>query len=422
MSAGTRGSAAVACAASLAVACAALVSATACRGEPVQRPGDVAISRLVDSLKAPVERAAGLRFKSTPRSAMRSKAQVHDYLVRKLHEELPPERMHGVESTYRLFGLLPDTLELEPLLVNLYTEQVAGYYDPDSTTFFGVAGSDPTQLRLVLAHEMVHALQGQYLPLDSILHAGRSNDRMSAAQAVLEGQATLVSIRVLSPDMDVTALPGFWETYRSQVAQQQTAMPVFARAPLIVRETLLFPYLDGAEFMQWWGTSALKDTVPFGPRMPLSTEQIMHPDRYLAADRPVELNFTSGPKPTYEDGLGEVEIRVLEARLGGADTLIGGGDAIGWGGDRYRLYDTPAGPALVWYAVWDDAGAADRFARGPAARLAANPRRGYRAAADRLDVSGRPGVRLIVAPAAWSGWADPPRAGIASGGATARPG
>ena len=82
---------------------------------------------------------------------------------------------------------------------------MAGYYDPDSATLFGVAGADRAQLRLVLAHEMVHALQGQYLPLDSILKATASNDRLTAAQSILEGQATLASIEVLAPGQDVTA-------------------------------------------------------------------------------------------------------------------------------------------------------------------------------------------------------------------------
>ena len=77
--------------------------------------------------------------------------------------------MRGLETAYRLFGLLPDTLQLRALLLDLYAEQVAGYYDPDSATLFGVGRRRREQLRLVLAHEMVHALQGQYIPLDSIL-------------------------------------------------------------------------------------------------------------------------------------------------------------------------------------------------------------------------------------------------------------
>ena len=99
---------------------------------------------------------------------------------------------------------------------------------------------------------MVHALQGQYLPLDSILKSTTNNDRLTAAQAILEGQATLASLDVLAPGQGVSKNPQFWEMYRDQVQLQQGSMPVFARAPLIIRQSLIFPYLDGAEFMHWW--------------------------------------------------------------------------------------------------------------------------------------------------------------------------
>jgi hypothetical protein len=297
----------------------------------------------------------------------------------------------------------PDTLELKRLLLDLYSEQVAGYYDPDSTTLFGVAGADRAQLRLVLAHEMVHALQGQYLALDSILKATDDNDRLTAAQSILEGQATLASIEVLAPGQDVTKLPQFWEMYRDQVRQQQGTMPVFARAPLVVREALIFPYLDGAEFMHWWTTKGPKDTLPYGPRMPRSTEQILHPERYARGDAPVSLAFGVDSGVAYEDDLGESEIRVLLAALAGSDevqTVV----PIGWGGDRYRVYDTPGGPALVWYAVWDDAPSADRFLRAGGPRLRRTGRAGYRATLDTLTLSGRPGTRYVLAPAGWARW------------------
>jgi hypothetical protein len=384
--------------------CAALAVVAACRGQTRQPPTDTTIAALVDSLRPSVEQAAGLRFKKTPRSAMRSKEQVRAYLVTKLREELPPERVRGIESAYRLIGLLPDTLKLESLLIDLYTEQVAGYYDPDSTMLFGVTGVDRSQLRLVLAHEMVHALQGQYLPLDSILKDVRSNDRLAAAQAVLEGQATLVSIRVLAPGADVTAQPEFWGEYRTLIAQQQSSMPIFARAPLIIRETLIFPYLDGAEFMRWWATSPLRDTVPFGPRMPVSTEQVLHPDRYLANDRPVPLRFTGGPKPMYEDMLGELEIRVLQAQLRGGNAVVAGTGPLGWGGDQYRVYDTPSGPALVWYIVWDNPKAGERFLALVGTRLKALQRPGYRTTVDSLTITGRSATRVVVAPGGWGEW------------------
>jgi hypothetical protein len=396
---------------SLLVTAALLLS---CRGEPPASSGPDTLARLVDSLRAPVERATGLQFKSPPRSALRTREQVRAYLIRKLDEELPSPRMRGLETSYQLFGLLPDTLQLRSLLLDLYTEQVAGYYDPDSATLFGVAGADPAQLKLVLAHEMVHALQGQYLPLDSILHETSNNDRLTAAQAVLEGQATLVSIDALASGQNVSNNPEFWEMYREQVRQQQTSMPVFARAPLVVREALIFPYLAGAEFMHWWENSPFRDSVPYGPRMPVSTEQILSPERYARHDVPVALEFPADSGVLYEDVLGENEIRVLMARLAGTNE-VRAGLPIGWGGDRYRVYGTSAGPALVWYVVWDDKRSAERFTWGYGGKLRSTTRKGYRTVLENFELEGKPATRYVLAPEAWSGWGEIPRVYVEGG-------
>ena len=184
--------------------------------------------------------------------------------------------------------------------------------------------------------------------------------------AITEKPGTAESANAVPPE-NVASTPQFWELYRDQVRTQQSAMPVFAQAPLVVREALIFPYLDGAEFMHWWETAGPKDTLPYGPRMPVSTEQILHPDRYARGDAPVPLGFAADTGVVHEDVLGENEIRVLLAALAGSDevqTVV----PIGWGGDRFRVYEAPGGPALVWYVVWDDQRSADRFLRaaGPA--------------------------------------------------------
>lgn len=376
----------------------------ACRGEArqdSQTRGDDELATLVDSLRAPVERATGLRFTAPPRSGMRSREQVRAYLIQKLDEELPPKRMHGLETAYRLFGLLPDSIQLRPLLLDLYTEQVAGFYDPDSAMLFGVEGADRTQLRLVLAHELIHALQGQHLPLDSILDSHENNDRLAAAQAILEGQATLASLDVLAPGQGVAQNPQFWELYREQVRQQQSSMPVFRRAPLVLRESLIFPYLQGAEFMHWWAEQG-HTTQPYGARMPTSTEQILYPDRYARGDAPVALAFAPDSGVVYEDVLGESEIRVVLATLAGSDevqTVV----PIGWGGDRFRLYQAGSGEALVWYVVWDDARSAERFERS-AAGLKRTARPGHKAMLESVRIGDRPGTRFVLAPEGWGRW------------------
>jgi hypothetical protein len=389
-----------------------LIAAVACRGEPPAKARPTSLTLLVDSLRPRVERATGLRFKSPPRSALRSKDQVRAYLMRKLDEELPRSKLAGMESAYRMFGLLPDTLDLRPLLLELYTEQVAGYYDPDSATLFGVSGADPAQLRVVIAHEMVHALQGERMPLDSILHDKANNDRLAAAQSVLEGQATLAGMRALFPaGLDPTRDPDFWTEYADQIRSGQASMPVFAHAPLVVKEALIFPYLAGAEFMHWWGQSQFRDSMPYGPRMPVSTEQILFPERYARHDIPVPLEFISGPDPVYEDVLGEGELRVLMAVLTGA-TEVRPGEALGWGDDRYRVYQTPAGSALVWYVIWDDKASGERFVTRYGRRLRATSRAGYKATLDTIEVGGRPAVRYVLAPEAWNGWRSIPEVAI----------
>jgi hypothetical protein len=391
----------------------ALVAALlSCRGDvPATLRADL-LQHLVDSLRTPVERATGLTFKASPRVVSRTRQQVRAYLIRKLDEQLPPARMRGLETAYRLFGLLPDTLQLRAFLVDLYTEQVAGYYDPDSTTLFAVADADPVQLRLVLAHEMIHALQGQYIPLDSILHDISNNDRLTGAQAVLEGQATLASIEVLAPGHNVAGNPEFWELYREQVRQQQSSMPVFAKAPLVVRESLIFPYLAGAEFMHWWKASPLRDTVPYGPRMPVSTEQILFPDRYLRGDIPVPLALPPSSEAIHEDVLGEGEIRVLMARLTGAREVRVRGP-IGWGGDRYRVFPTPSGPGLVWYVVWDDTRSVERFTWGYGGKLRSTSREGYRTVLESFELGKKPAIRYVLAPISWKGWTDIPSVSLA---------
>jgi hypothetical protein len=386
--------------------CSAVLLAAACRGEKVgdaQSLDEKELAALVDSLMPIVAKGAGLEFKSTPVTAVRTREQVREYLLAKLAKELPESKLTGIVGTYRLLGLIPDTLDVRQLFLDLYTEQVAGFYDPDSTKLFAVAGGDRTQLRLVLAHELVHALQDQYIALDSILAQTGDADRLAAAQAVLEGQATLVSLNVMLPGQEFVRDDAFWENFRDQLKKQQAGMEVFSRAPLILREGLTFPYLQGSEWIRWFMQNHAGDQ-PFGARLPASTEQILHPMRYAAGDQPITVRFTEDSGAVlHEDTFGEFEIAVLRSMLVGIDevpTQI----PFGWGGDRMRLFDSPVGQALVWVTVWDEPRLAERFTTQIADRLVKVPRAGYRTTAESIDVGGKPGVRVVVAPEGWARW------------------
>ncbi len=385
-----------------------LVLSFAACGESGEAQVEERVHAIAEELSPRVERAVGLPFKEPPVVAVRTREQVRTYMARKMDEDMPPAQLGGMTVAYRLFGMLPDTLDLRDLLVSLYTEQVVGYYDPDSTMLYVVSGADPLVLKLTLAHELVHVLQGQYMTLDTLLEPSRDGDRRSAAQAVLEGQATLASLMVLMPERSFDDIPDFSETYREAIKQQHAQMPVFNSAPLIVRESIVFPYLEGANFVRWlrkeYGTSA-----PFDFRMPQSTEQILHPERYREGDQPVRLALADSTQVTYTDGLGEFEIRVLLTNLTGSES-VGRAGALAWGGDRYAVYDTGEGRhALVWWTAWDTARAADRFATLLRRNWPKRDNVGRKTVIEREPVGGQPGVRLVDAPSRWSGWEAMPR-------------
>lgn len=358
-----------------------------------------------------VERAVGLKFKYSPAVAVRTREEVHSYLLGKLATDFPEEEMAQITQVYQLLGAIPGDLNLRDLVVDLYTEQVSGYYDPSTDSLYVVAGSDPAGVRLVVAHELVHALQAQYIALDSILSARGNNDARVAVQAVLEGQGLLASLVALMPDQDFAAVPEFLTSIRESVRQSQESMPVFSSAPLFIREGLIFPYLGGAGFLQWFNEQ-YPGAVPFDDRMPRSTEQIIDPERYLEGDEPVELAFASDDGVVYEDNLGQFETRVLVAEIAGNEST-GAAAARDWGGDRFALLDVDGGRAVVWWSVWDNERAARRFSTVMEREWAKRGEPGRVVKVSRGTVGDRHAVVFVNAPEGWAGLEQPPTVELA---------
>lgn len=393
-----------------------IVAAAACQGRAQEVGRLEEVRDLVRQRIPAVERATGMKFKHEPTVARRTRAQIRAYVLHKLDEDLPDDAFAGYQSGARLFGFIPDTLDLRAVMTRVLGEQIAGYYEPDSSTLYVASDvADSFALRTTISHELVHALQHQYVSLDSLIDQRRQNDRRTAASAILEGHATLVQTRVMMPELDFNNLPSFWDS-RTVLNQQQERMQEFQGSPLWIREALVFPYLAGADFLLWYRkTHGGSEMPPFGAAMPRSTEQIIHPERYAAGDAPTDLTLTDAPGTTvrYEDGLGEFETRILfEVRLPDSTGLRAGVFAAGWDGDRYQVVAAgTAEDALVWYSVWDDQAAAERFARG-LERVWHAASAARRVVVTRLSIDGRPGVRLVDAPVQWTGWQALPAAHV----------
>ncbi len=393
---------------SLALLVSAALPAPRLPGQHLAAQAPPPLDALVDSLQPYVEGAARLRFKERPRYGWRTEAEIRRYIERSSERMGGPERLGQVALAYHLLGLLPDTASFRRGVSNLYVAQLRGLYDPETDTLYCRTGLNAAQLREVLTHELVHALQDQHTDLSALLQPGMENDARFAARAAVEGQAMFATLRLLAGGRNLVGYSGLWNWITASLRLGQGQSAEFQRAPRLLREGLVAPYLYGAQFMSYWQGTELADSTPFGERLPRSSEQILHPERYVRGDGPVALAFADGTERVItEDVVGEFEIHLLGAQLGG-DLAGGAPPAIGWGGDRYRVYRSDAGPALVWYLVWDDAESALRFRAGTGARLAMRRKPGWRATLDTLELDGRPATRYVWAPAAWEGWAELP--------------
>ena len=345
----------------------ALLVFGACGGTAQQPESELVVSsdatlrKLASELLPDLAARSGLELREPVRLEMRSREELVRYLESKLDEELPEEEARATVEAYALFGLVPNTLDLREVLLALYTEQVAGFYEPDSTALFVMDDQPEALLEGLLVHELVHAVQDQWVDLGALADPKLGSDRATAAQAAIEGHATLVMLEYMAEQaqgtpVDLGALPNFANLLRSQLEGARDQFPALAAAPPVIQESLLFAYLEGAGYVH--GLWAQGDRVaPFGEYLPKSTEQILGG---TADDVPVELAMSvSGADILHEDVLGRLELGVmLDQHLGPGSARF----ADGWGGDRYVLVEVGTGErGLIWYSVWDDEAARDRF-------------------------------------------------------------
>jgi hypothetical protein len=331
-----------------------LGSSIACRKNPA---GDGPYASEVADAVPRIEQATGLRFKSQPKVEVRTKEQVRDFLLNQFDEATPAAELKGEESAYKLFGMIPDSMDLRKFLIAVLSEQVVGYYDPATKVLYVVQGADEKLAGITITHELVHALQDQYVNLDSIQHATSDNDRLSAAQAVIEGQAQYEQLSIMLGGSENIALQiGGRDRIRDLIRENQSAMPVFATAPMVIQESLLFPYLAGADFVQRFEQQRGKAN-PL-EHLPVSTEQILHTDAYFGTppDEPsiVSLPAPHGATATYENDLGEFGARLLLYQFL-KDQDLAARAASGWDADRYVVLENAGGRGIVWVSVWDSA-------------------------------------------------------------------
>jgi hypothetical protein len=348
-----------------AAAAAALIGVACDRGSAEGTGGDAGpYADKVRETIPQIERATGLKFKTPPKLEVRTKAQVREFLLGKFDEQQPAQELAGEEAVYKTLGLIPQSLDLRKFLLDLYTEQIVGFYDPAKKVLYVVEGAPREVARITVAHELIHALQDQYLNLDSLQRSTGDADRILAAQAVIEGQATYEQmISMVGGEGNIAArLPGGWDQVRQMIREARNEMPVFATAPILIQEALIFPYLSGAEFVRRFKEQRANQS-PL-EHLPVSTEQVLQTSAFFAArpDLPtrVTLPAPSAGTKAYENNVGEFGIRIFVYEHS-KDQNTALRAAAGWDGDRYVLVRMPGGNGIAWVTVWDSAVDAAEF-------------------------------------------------------------
>ncbi|MEX2465909.1 MAG: hypothetical protein WD995_03315 [Gemmatimonadota bacterium] len=382
-------------------ACFGVVTAFAACGGEAQEPAsdlvsssDPELRRLAAEILPDLALRAGLELLAPVRLERRSRSELEGYLRFKLDEEFPRDEAEATVRAYSMLGLVGDDLDLRGLLLELYTEQVAGFYEPDSTALFVMDDQPRDALEGLLLHELVHAVQDQTVDLDAMTSSALGNDRAAAAHAAIEGHATLVMLefmmeRMTGQPVDLAEVPELADQLLPALDDMSAQFPALAGAPEIVRRSLLFPYVHGAGFVQeLWAREGR--VPPFGRHLPTSTEQVMEGD---FSDTPVVVELTvRGGRIVHEDVLGRLEVEVLvETHLGQEARSLGEG----WGGDRFVLVSPDGGgpEVLAWVSVWDDEASRDAFSSGFQPVLADL---GGSAALESIEPGGRPGLLLTV--------------------------
>ena len=339
----------------------------------------------VERVARRLEQIRQLDFKEIPPVRTISAEQARAEGLAALDEEYPPKRRAADEQVLRLLGLLPDGSDLRELAGTVFAEEIAGFYDDRTEEMTLVAGAGGDEI--TLAHELTHALEDQHF---DIAPGSGLDDERTARVALVEGTATVAMAdyvaRFLTPG-GVRRRDLLDQLELVELLESSSGLPPY------MQRSLLFPYTGGARFVAAIGTWGPANHALSGEG-PVSTEQILHPEKYRDRERPLPVPAAPPPGPGWK--------RTTHGTIGEFDTgeLIRTSDsapraahaAAGWGGGRYDLWVRGDRNLLALAWRWDTPRDAAEFA-------ASLPRYVEQTLGDvPVDVDVGPTVRLAIGP------------------------
>src|SRR5271155_2440542 len=305
--------------------------------------------KAADEVLAQMSKILDLPIKEPLKKSLRSKQEIRDYLVREEKDDKDDAQRYADRKALEAFGLIPKDFPLDSFLLDVLTDQVAGLYDPKAKEFYIADWIPADEQRSVMSHELTHALEDQSFRIDSWIKAARPNDDAELARdAVSEGSAmaAMVDYEMLDQKVSVRDVPDVTLLIRASALSEMDKDPNLAKAPLYIRDELLFPYLAGTGFTQQFlkAHTGWQDLHLIFQDPPVSTQQIIHPDLYLHGVKPEVVTLPEWKALVPSDwklleentmgefGLGEVLKQLLDENR--AELL-----APAWKGDRYAVFE-----------------------------------------------------------------------------------
>ncbi|MFO7700122.1 MAG: hypothetical protein R6W79_05920 [Acidimicrobiia bacterium] len=299
-----------------------------------------------------VEESRALPFLEVPTVTILDQEEFTARVNSQLEEDLDDEELAAQDAMLTLLGMLDEDVDLRDLLVDLYTEQVAGFYDPEAREMVvpvSVDGITPLQ-EIVIAHELVHALTDQHFEFNGEyerrIEQGTGDDA-SGLLALVEGDATYQQFLYLESFDPAKAARAALEAFSIDTS-------VLDAAPAWIQKDLAFPYEHGLVFTGYLISQGGLEAIDRAYQAPpISSEQILDPNKYLRNEQPSEIDPLTvqleGWDLVEEASLGEWGVRLLLT-----DTLRPGElaqAASGWGNDTYRFFTRDGDAAFVWSYV-----------------------------------------------------------------------
>jgi hypothetical protein len=306
---------------------------------------DAEFTAAADEVLGQMSEITGLKLLTPLKKTLRSREEIRAYVVRQMNEDKNPAERYAGQRSAEAFGLIPKGFDLDSFMVDLLTEQIAGLYDPKAHEFYIADWIPLADQRMVMAHELTHALEDQHFQIEDWVKAARPNDDAELArETVLEGSAmaAMVDFLLQGSGRSLQDLPDFDP---SMLVGDLADSAELKKAPQFVKDALIFPYFGGLRFsaaiLKPSGWSSLPGVFT---KPPVSTQQILHPALYRSGKIPAHVAL-----PSLESMLGTGWSKLEENTLGefGWEEVLkqflveerAKPLSEAWNGDRYAVYE-----------------------------------------------------------------------------------